>query len=251
MNETYHKFWSPNLEQDMEFKSYGQAGKAVLVFPAQGGRFFEFEDFGMLDVVRPMIEAGQYQFFTVDSVDNQSWANGSVPPADRARRHESYDRYIVNEVVPFIRERCGADALLVSTGVSMGGYHSGNFFFRHPDVFDTLVSLSGLFQLSMFVGDYMDNNVYFNSPLHYLSALSDPWYLDRYRRSRIIICAGRGAWEEAMNADIARLRDVLAHKNIPAWIDLWGEDVNHDWPWWRKQLPYFLDKLLQWPVQTA
>ncbi len=243
MNEAYYKFWSPSLEQDMEFKIYGRAGKPVLVFPAQGGRFFEFEDFGMLDVVRPFIDAGQYQFFTVDSVDNQSWANWNAQPADRALRHQAYDRYIVNEVVPFIRERCGAGTMLLATGVSMGGYHSGNFFFRHPDVFDALISLSGLFQLGMFIGDYMDDNVYFNSPLHYLAGMNDPWYLERYRRSRIIICAGQGAWEEAMNEDIARLREVLAQKHIPAWIDLWGLDVNHDWPWWRKQLPYFLGKL--------
>jgi esterase/lipase superfamily enzyme len=248
MNVEYHKYWSPNLGQEMEIKVYGDAGKPVVVFPAQGGRFYEFEDFGMVEVVRPLIEAAQYQFFTVDSVDNQSWANGYTHPADRALRHQAYDRYIVEEVADFIRGRCGAETQFVSTGVSMGGYHSGNFFFRHPDVFDTLISLSGLFQLSMFIGDYMDENVYFNSPLHYLPGLNDPWYLERYRRSRIIVCAGLGAWEEAMNADIDRLRDILAEKNVPAWIDRWGGDVNHDWPWWRQQLPYFLGKLLEWPV---
>lgn len=243
MNIEYHKSWSNHLGQEMEWKVYGHAGKPVLVFPAQGGRFYEFEDFGMVQAVAHFIEQGQYQFFTADSVDNQSWANGSVHPADRARRHEDYDRYIVHELAPWIRARCG-DQLLLSTGVSMGGYHSANFFFRHPDVFDSLISLSGLFQLQMFVGDYIDDAVYFNSPLLYLRNLNDPWYLERFRRSHIIICAGTGAWEEAMNADIATLRQILEEKQIPAWIDLWGSDVNHDWPWWRKQLPYFLEKLL-------
>ena len=32
---------------------------------------------------------------------------------------------------------------------------------------------------------------------------------------------------------------------VPAWIDFWGEDVNHDWPWWEKQFPYFVGKLLE------
>jgi len=248
MNIEYHRVWSPSLNQDMEFKVYGHAGKPVLVFPAQGGRFFEFEDFGMVTAVHPYIEAGQYQFFTVDSIDNQSWANENAHPADRARRHEDYDRHIVHEMAPLIRERTAPGALMVSTGVSMGGYHSANFFFRHPDVFDTLISLSGLMQLGMFVGDYSDENVYFNSPLQYLANLSDPWYLERYRRSRIIVCAGQGAWEDAMLADISRLKVVLEEKGIPAWIDLWGLDVNHDWPWWRVQLPYFLGKLLEWEI---
>lgn len=245
MQIEYHKDWSPNLNQDMELKVYGHAGRPVLVFPAQGGRFFEFEDFGMAETLRWFIDEGHYQFYTVDSIDNQSWANWGAHPGDRARRHEDYDRYIVQEVAPYIRSRCGKDCGLVATGVSMGGYHSANFFFRHPDVFNGLISLSGLFQLSMFIGDYVDNNVYFNTPLLYLANLNDPWYFEKYRASQIVICAGQGAWEEAMNADIARLRAILEQKEIPAWIDLWGQDVNHDWPWWRKMMPYFLSKLLE------
>ena len=245
MNVEYHKRWSHHLQQEMEFKVYGHAGKPVLVFPAQGGRFYEFEDFGMVGAVNWFIAEGHYQFFTVDSIDNQSWANAWAHPADRARRHEDYDRYIIHELVPLIRERVGQDALLLSTGVSMGGYHSANFFFSHPDVFDSLISLSGLFQLHMFIGDYSDENVYYNSPLYYLPNLTDPWYLEKYRRSQIVICAGQGAWEEAMNADITEVGRILAQKGIPAWIDLWGYDVNHDWPWWRRQLPYFLGKLLE------
>jgi len=244
MNIEYHKYWSTFLNQDMEFKIYGHAGKPVLVFPAQGGRFFEFEDFKMIDASKWFIDQGLFQFYTVDSVDNQSWANWSARPSDRANRHEDYDRYIVSEMVPFIRHRCGENALLLATGVSMGGYHSANFFFRHPDIFDCLISLSGLFQLNLFVGDYVDDNIYFNSPLLYLPSLNDDWYLERYRRSQIIICAGQGAWENDTLVDVLNMEKILNEKQVPAWIDLWGFDVNHDWPWWRKQLPYFLSKIV-------
>jgi esterase/lipase superfamily enzyme len=122
-------------------------------------------------------------------------------------------------------------------------YHAGNFFFRHPDCFDGCICLSGVFRLSLFVGDYMDDNIYFNSPLAYLPGLHDPWYLDQYRASQIVVCVGRGAWEDAMAADAAELRRILQEKQVPAWIDFWGHDVNHDWPWWRVQMPYFLQKL--------
>jgi esterase/lipase superfamily enzyme len=89
----------------------------------------------------------------------------------------------------------------------------------------------------------MDDNVYFNSPLAYLPNLTDPAILDLLRNSRIIICAGQGAWEDEMLHDAQALRGILEAKNIPHWIDIWGSDVNHDWPWWRKMLPYFLEKL--------
>jgi hypothetical protein len=32
---------------------------------------------------------------------------------------------------------------------------------------------------------------------------------------------------------------------VPSWVDLWGEDVNHDWPWWLIQFPYFVGKILE------
>jgi len=243
MNIEYHHWWSPHLGQDMALKVYGHGGKPILVFPAMGGRFYEFEDFKMIDATWPMIEGGKVQFFTVDSVDSQSWANYQAHPADRARRHEDYDQYIVREVLPFVRGRRGEHVKMLTTGCSMGGYHAGNFFFRHPDLFDAVIALSGLFQLDMFVGDYMDENVYFNSPLHYVRNLTDSAILDRYRQSDIIICTGQGAWEEAMVADAMAMKGILEEKAVPAWVDFWGYDVNHDWPWWRKQISYFLGKL--------
>jgi esterase/lipase superfamily enzyme len=245
MNIEYHKWWSPNLSQDMELKVYGYYGKPVLVFPAQGGKFYEFEDFGMVDACGSLIENGRIKIFTIDSIDSQSWANSSAHPADRARRHQDYDAYVTDEVIPFIRQNCqDLQVKTLSTGVSMGGYHSANFFFRHPDLFDMLVAMSGLYRLKHFIGDYMDDAVYFNTPLAYLPNLDDPWYLDQYRQSKIVICSGQGAWEEEMLHDTLEIKRILESKNIPAWIDIWGYDVNHDWPWWRKMLPYFLDRIV-------
>jgi esterase/lipase superfamily enzyme len=244
MNIEYHKWFSPNLGQDMELKVYGWFGKPLLVFPAQGGRFYEYEDFKMIDAISYYIESGKIKVYTVDSIDNQSWGNYGAHPADRARRHEDYDRYIIQEVAPFIKNNCAdMDQRYMVTGVSMGAYHAGNFFFRHPDIFDTLIAISGLFQLRMFIGDYVDDNVYFNTPLYFLPDLNDPYYLDLYRSSRIIIGVGQGAWEDDMLADAYELKRILESKNIPHWIDFWGHDVNHDWPWWRQMMPYFLKNL--------
>jgi esterase/lipase superfamily enzyme len=243
MHVEYHKWWSPNIGRDMEVKVYGHGGQPVLVFPAQGGRFFDFEDFGMVDACRDLVGSGRVRFVTVDSIDNESWANFDAHPADRGRRHEDYDRYIVAEVVPFIHHHAGSDGSIISTGVSMGGYHAGNFFFRHPWAFAGFVSLSGIFRLRLFVGDYVDDYVYFNSPLVNLPNLQDPDYLDQYRHGRIIVCAGQGAWEDEMLADAQALKTILDAKAIPNWTDIWGHDVDHDWPWWRRQLPYYLSGL--------
>ncbi len=259
MNVEYHRWWSSNLNRDMELKVYGEGGKPLLIFPCAGGRFYEAEDFGMIEALRWFIEERKIQVFTVDSVDNDSWLAQWKWPGDRAWRHEQYDRYIAGEVAPFIRERmlysctvegCDTDGRTVKpaprlmvTGASMGGYHAANFFFRHPDIFDTTIALSGLYAPEYFVGAYRDAHVDLNFPLLYLPQLSDPWQLAQYRQSTIIVCVGQGAWEEMHVRETRALEAALQQLDVPAWFDYWGFDVNHDWPWWKKQLPYFLGQL--------
>ena len=81
---------------------------------------------------------------------------------------------------------------------------------------------------------------FINSPLSYLSGMDDPWYLDLYRRSKIIVCVGQGAWEDEAIEDTRYLDFLFREKSVPAWIDYWGYDVKHDWPWWYKQMNHFL-----------
>jgi esterase/lipase superfamily enzyme len=210
-----------------------------VVFPSSGGRFYEYEDFGMVDACRPFIEEGKIKLFCVDSVDYESWFNHDAHPADRANRHNDYDRFITAEVTPFVLNHPSTRHGILATGCSLGAYHAANFFFRHPDIFDAFIALSGLYSLRFSVGDYMDDNVYFNSPLSYLPGLEDEWYLERYRKSEIILCSGQGAWEDGLE-EARAVKAILDGKGVPCRLDLWGYDVNHDWPWWRKQMPYFL-----------
>jgi esterase/lipase superfamily enzyme len=245
MHTEQHKWWSPKLGQDMELKVYGTGGKPFIVFPTSSGRFFDFENNGMVQAAERFIESGRITLYAVDSIDQQSWDNREKSPEEKARRHNDYDWYIMEEVVPFIRGRGKPGERIMCAGVSMGASHSVLFFFKHPDVFQGTIALSGVYNFRSFLGNYQGSSldVYFNSPLDFLPNLTDPWYLEQYRRSDIIICVGQGAWEEPMVEDTRRLQAVLQAKQVPCTIDFWGPDVNHDWPWWRKQFPYFLEKL--------
>jgi esterase/lipase superfamily enzyme len=244
MQIDYHSFYSSKLGREMEFKSYGHAGKPVLVFPSSGGRFFEFEGFGMIEACKEFIESGAIRVYTVDGIDNETWLNKERSVSDIAKHHNAYDAYIVDELVPFVRNHNNYNGGMLATGCSMGGFHSANFYFRHPDVFDTVIALSGIYDARFFLGENLgDFDVYTNSPVDYLAKLEDNHYLESYRNGNIIICTGKGAWEEDAVKDTIALENVLKSKNIPAWVDYWGEDVNHDWDWWKIQLPYFLSKL--------
>lgn len=237
-----HHWSSDALGHDMWLKVYGHDGRPVVAFPSQDGRYGDWESWGMVDAVGGLIDDGRMRLIAADSIDWQSWTDRSAPPGDRARRHEAYDRYLADELAPFVRTLTGAERAW-TTGASMGAYHAVNVLLRHPDLFDGTVAMSGLYRLRHFIGEYVDDGVYFNSPLHYLPGLDDPWYLDQLRGSSIAIVVGQGAWEDEMLEDTRELDAVLRAKGIPAIVDYWGHDVDHDWAWWRQMLPLYLERL--------
>ncbi len=238
-------FFSKHLNREMFFREYGHSGKPVIVFPSSGGSYYEYEDFGMIDAIKPFIDEGLIRVYTPDSIDQESWMNDMIHPFEKAKKHNLYDLYIVEELCSLIRHETKWEGKFVSTGCSLGAYHAVNFFLRHPDVFNTVIALSGIYDIRYFTGDEMNFDVYINSPTDYLRNLDDPWYLDKYRESQIVLCSGQGSWEEDTIKDTTKMADLFREKNVPAWIDFWGHDVNHDWDWWRIQIAYFFNKILK------
>lgn len=244
MKTQYTKAFSNALQRDMEYKTYGTRGKGVLVFPSQDGRFYDYQDFDMVASLASHIEAGRIHLICVDSIDSETWSNMNGDEHQRINLHEQWYHYIVDELIPSIKK---PNETLMVTGCSMGGFHAANFFFRRPDLFDTLLSLSGLYHAGYFFPNYHDPLVYDNSPLDFLRNMPDDHpYLELYRRKDIVMCVGQGMWEDELLDSTRRIDGLLKSKNIPAWIDYWGHDVGHDWVWWRKQIAYFMDKLLAW-----
>lgn len=241
MHTEYHKEYSRHLGRDMEFKVYGHGGKPVLVFPCQNGRFFDWEGFGMLDTLQDYLDAGRIQLFTADTIDAQTVSFREGDPYQRIRLHEAWYRYLTEELLPQIHEINGTGDALLSTGFSMGAYHAANVFFRRPDLFDSVIALSGIYDTQDMYGGYMDEVVYANDPCVSLSGMpEDHPYISMFNARKIILCVGQGAWEEPLLAGTRRLDAVLKQKGIRAWVDYWGYDVSHDWPWWKKQIRYFL-----------
>lgn len=244
MQIEYIREYSPILDREVEFKRYGYSGKPVLVFPSQDGDCNQYESFGMIDVLSDFIEQGKIQVFCVGSVDLESWSDLNGNPRYRIEMQEKWFEHICYEMVPRIQYISWRSDIIV-TGCSMGGAHAGILFFRRPDLFDTLISLSGEFDARMFFGNYMDDLVYNNSVVDFLRDM--PWdhpYLDLYRQKNIIICIGQGAWEGELLPSNRELDRILCEKQVPAWFDYWGFDVAHDWPWWRIQIRYFMEHIL-------
>jgi esterase/lipase superfamily enzyme len=241
MHREIHKWWSPNLNKDMEIVVYGHYGYALLMFPTAAADFLEYERFHLVDGISHYIDNGTVKAFSINSINNESWLNRSMHPAHKAIRHQQYNRYVTEEVVPFIHNHCKQNVPIVTTGASLGAFHSANTFFRRPDLFAGVIAMSGTYDLKSYSDGFYDDNCYFNSPVDYLPNLDDEWQLSRMRQSSIIISSGQGAYEDP--ASSRKISDILNSKGIEHWLDLWGFDMTHDWPTWRQMLPYFLGHL--------
>ena len=228
MNREYHKGYSQELNRDIEALVFGHSGTPLLVFPSSMGRFFEYEDRGMIGVLAAKIEQGELQLFCPDAVDLESWYNQSIHPRQRVLRHLQYERFLLHEFLPFLRRKNQTPQLAV-TGCSFGGYHAVNFSLKHPDLVTHCVSMSGSFDIHQFLDGYYDDDCYFNSPQDFLLNLTDDWFLSRYRQMKIVL--GSADWDMCLDQNI-KLSERLNQKSVPHWLDVWGNHSRHDWPLW-------------------
>src|ERR1700743_1843437 len=118
----YHKGCRPSLGRDMELLVFGHTGVPAVVFPTSQGRFYEFEDRGMVHAIVHKIENGELQLYCLDSVDSESWYNRNVPPRWRIARHVQYESYVMDEVLPLVRQK-NWNPHLARLGGSSGGDH--------------------------------------------------------------------------------------------------------------------------------
>jgi esterase/lipase superfamily enzyme len=234
MNREYHHWVSTHLGRSMETLVFGHAGSPVLVFPTTMGRFYQYEDFGMVAALESKVEAGYLQLYCPDSVDAESWYNKAVPPRQRVQRHLHYERYIDEEYIPFIRERNPKP--LIVTGTSFGAYHAVNVALRRPSWFVKLVALSGRYDVKGFLDGYYDDTVYYNCPVDYLPGLNDEAYLEPLRRMQIVLLSGE---HDIALASTRLVSDTLTAKNVPHELAVWWGKT-HDWPLWREAIPHYL-----------
>lgn len=239
MHREIHRWWSPHLHKEMEIAVYGHYGFGLLMFPTAAADYLEYERFHLIDAISGAIDSGKCKAFSINSINSESWLNNYMYPADKAMRHQQYNQYITEEVVPFIHSHCRGLVPIITTGASLGALHAANSLFRRPEIFAGVIAMSGDYDLKSYTNGYYDDNCYFNSPVDYLSNLEDEGILQQLRQNKQIhIVTGQGSYENPEAS--RRLSGILHSKGIPHQLDLWGHDMPHDWPTWRKMLPHYL-----------
>lgn len=236
MTEQYVKWHSPIINKEFEMLVFGDKGMPVVAFPTSMGRHFQNRDFKLIESVQKWIDEGKIKVYCPDGIDEQSWYNTKIHPADRVRNHLLYDKLIAEEVVTRATSETGFDKV-ITAGCSFGGYHAINFAFRHPDLVAHAFSMGGAFDIKMHLDGYYDDNVYFNNPPDFLPDLAD----EKLNNMGIVLGVGEFDFCIAQNR---RLSDILNAKGIQHWLDV-RPGANHDWPVWREMLPSYIGAIFQ------
>jgi esterase/lipase superfamily enzyme len=239
MERQLSSWYSPSLGNEMPIAMYGHHGFALLMVPTAAADYLEYERFQLMDHLAPLVDAGKMKVFSVNSINTESWLNKQMEGAHKAIRQNQFNEYIYNEVVPYIKNNTSWETPIIVTGASFGALHSMNLFLKRPDLINGAIAMSGVYDLTEYTDGYYDEQVYYNSPIHYIPNLNDHYVLEEIRRGKLIMATGKGSYEDP-EAN-RRFSAVLNTKSIPHELELWGHDVTHDWPTWRTMLPHFLE----------
>jgi esterase/lipase superfamily enzyme len=239
MERQIHSWYSPSLNKEMPVAVYGSYGFALLLIPTAAADYLEYERFQLIDSLRPFIDAGKIKVFSIDSINKESWMNYEMDGHHKIMRHQQWNNYVFNEMIPFIKQHTSWDTPIITCGASFGALHSANLFFKRPDLINGCIAMSGVYDLTEYTRGYYDEDVYFNSPMHYMPNLSDHVILEQIRQSNHIhIFSGSGDYEDPDSG--RRFTDILYRKGIWYDLEIWGGEWKHDWPTWCHALPNYL-----------
>lgn len=240
MQKESTQWYSPALGCEMPIVSYGHYGFALLLVPTAAADYLEYERFQLIDTLKPWIEGGKVRVFSINSINNESWLNNNMAGEHKAIRHNQFNDYVFNEVIPYIKNATSQETEIIVSGASFGALHSMNLFLKRPDLINGVIAMSGVYDLMEYSKGFYDEQVYFNSPMHYIPNLTNDWFLNHIRKSKHIhILSGSGDYEDPEGS--RKFSQVLNSKGIPHTLDIWGPEWKHDWPTWRAMLPAYIE----------
>ena len=225
--------------------AYGHYGRPLVAFPSENGEPHDWEDRGMVEAIAPFLDDGRVKLYCTPSFDRDSWTRGDLTLEERARRHGHYEWWVLTKLVPFVQADAHTHELMAA-GTSFGAYHSVNFCLKRSDLFPLAIGMSGVYDVAVQGGGERGEAVYFNNPRDYVMNLHGD-HLDWLRRqASVLLVCGQGQWEDTTGAldSTKRFGALLEEKGIPVEVDLWGYDVPHDWPSWRRQLAHHLPRFV-------
>lgn len=237
MNGRHQLIESPQLGRNVHMWSFGYFGWPVLVFPSAAGFAHEWQAQGMVDVLEPLLRTGKIKVYCPESNVAEAWTRKDADGPTKIARHLAYERFVIETLVPWIREDCRTQAIpIATTGCSLGGMYAANMALKYPHIFNWALCMSGRYDVRQINGGFDSADVYFNNPLAYVPNLQGEALARVQQQTKITLVCGRGAYEEGCIEETLALGHLLAKKQIPSETDIWGPESRHDWGWWKRHL---------------
>src|SRR5690242_18221995 len=133
MNRQLTSWFSPSVNKEMPIAVYGHYGFVLLLIPTAAADYLEYERFQLIDSIAPFIESGKVKVFSINSLNNESWMNNEMLPEHKGIRHNQFNQYIFEEVIPFIKNSTSPETPIITCGASFGALHSMNLFLRSEE----------------------------------------------------------------------------------------------------------------------
>ncbi len=234
MKREYYKWHSKFVHKDLEILVFGHAGAPVLFFPTRTARFYDYENWRIIDAMKDKINAGLIQVYCVDSTDVDSFYNADIHPSERILRYTYYENYIMHEVLPFIKKN-NSNKHRILAGCSLGAYHAMNIGLKHPQQFSKIVGMSGRYDLSKEVQNfrdlfdgYTDENIYFNTPVMFVPNLKEEKIIRALKKMKIVFVIGK---EDPFFDSNVLLSNALSEKDICNTLYVWNEEAHRPRHW--------------------
>ena len=146
------------------------------------------------------------------TVDDETFYAKHLHPRDRIDRYLAWERYLLEDVVPFVAAASGARRSASPAAASARTTRS-SMALRHPDVFTSCVTMGGAFDIERFLDGYYDQDAYLLCPPQFLPGLADAWFLDRHRRNKWVLVTGE---HDICRADTEQAAALLGAQGHPA-----------------------------------
>ena len=234
---------SRHLGRPVHLWCHGWFGTPIVVLPSASGMAHEWQLGGAIDALAPWLEAGRFKLYCVESNVSRSWLSDR-PASQKIERHNRYERFLLQELVPWIERDCQTPGIpMVACGVSFGGFLALNLALRHPERFSRVLTLSARFRVWPFLtglpGAY-SLDAYYHQPLAYVPQLSGVALERVARQLSGVLVVGRGPHEGRCLPETMAMGDALRERGLRFGLDIWGDQVSHEWVWWRRQLTHHL-----------
>jgi esterase/lipase superfamily enzyme len=242
----YLRLPSRALGRSVHMWTYGHWGPPVIAFPTAAGMAHEWQAAGAIEALRPLLDAGRLKLYCPESEACRTWTAADRPTDERLAQHAAYERFIVQELVPWIREDCRSPGAPIGlAGASLGATYAALFALKRPQDFPWALCLSGRYRTTPMLHGEGGTEAYYNDPLAFVPNLTGEALARVRGQTHITLVVGRGAHEGRCIGETVALSRALRERGIPHDLDVWGRDVSHEWLWWRRQLRHHLGATLR------